>query len=149
MAELTLSWSPNEDYGILDATVRSGEFSGHGYAPFNKQRLEKFIASLRVYPISISAPPTLEGGNWIMFSPDGQGPAELAIAIKPYNGRGAIIVRVDVTSEIRNGPDEDLQSAATVRFLTNYEALGKFASDFQAVLDGRREEACLKDTPVS
>src|ERR1700729_4196503 len=101
MAELTLSWSPNfEEYlGILDASVSSGDFSGHGYAWFDRRDIKgTFIPALRMYPLSASRPPKIEGSHRGAFRHDGKDRIELGIMITPYNRRGALMVRVDLAS---------------------------------------------------
>jgi hypothetical protein len=142
MAELTLSWSPNgEEYlGVLDATVTSSEFSGHSFAWFDRRWLkDNFVAPLETYPLSAAQPPKIERHLW------DRDHGVLRIAVTPYNSRGTLLVRVDLATDVQSGPDEDLQHAITVRFLTEYEAVRKFAAEFDAVLDGRRENAILRN----
>jgi hypothetical protein len=147
MAELTLSWSPNgeEHLGILDATVSSGDFSGHGYAWFDRRQIrDTFIAALRAYPLSVDRPPRIEGSHRIIATPNGEEPIGLGIMIVPYKSRGALLVRVDLASETRTNPDKNMLHTITVRFVVQYEALGKFSTDLEAALYGKKERAVLR-----
>jgi hypothetical protein len=133
MAELSVSWSPNGEDGALDATVASGEFSGHSFARFDRRWLkDNFVAPLQAYPLSATQPPMIEDRG------------VLRIAVTPCDSRGTLLVRVDLATDARSSPDAECQHAVTVRFLTDYAAVAKFAVAFDAVLDGRRETATLR-----
>jgi hypothetical protein len=147
MAELTLSWSPNGDeyLGILDASVSSGDFSGHGYAWFDRRQIkDTFIAAMRAYPLSAACPPKIEGSHRVGYTSNGKKPVELGIMIAPYNSRGALLVRIDLASEMHTSPDENLQHTITARFIVHYDALRKFSTDLEALLNGTRESVVLR-----
>lgn len=147
-AELHLSYRPDDEWhGQLDATVRSGAFSGRGSAWFNRQQLkETFAAALRAFPLSASDPPMIEGGFWRKEQPGTLDQCHLRIHVRPYNSRGTLLVQVDLATECWASPDNDQQQSVTARFLAEYATLGEFASHLEQVLDGKRDEAILRGT---
>jgi hypothetical protein len=56
----------------------------------------------------------------------------------------ALIVQVDLSSPCWQSPDQDRQQAVTVRLLTDYASLDRFAASFAQVLDGECELAVLQ-----
>lgn len=143
-AELRLSYRLDEDgSGEIIATVRSGAFSAQGSAWFNPGWVRNtFVAGLQAFPLSSANPPMLEGGFW-----GEEGRVEqchLRITVKPYNSSGSLLVQVDLASEVRETADADLQNCATVRFLTEYAAIGGFTEQLKRVLEGECAEAILK-----
>jgi len=93
--------------------------------------------------LSTSDPPLIKGGFWSQEKPGTLEQCHLRIVIRPYNVLGILLVQVDVASESRTTPDNDLQQSATARFLVEYNALDEFASHLEQVLDGKREAAVL------
>jgi hypothetical protein len=145
---LGLSYRPDDEWhGQLDATVRSGAFSGRGSAWFNREQLkETFTAALRAFPLSANDPPMIEGGFWSKEQSGSLDQSHLRIRIRPYNARGTLLVQVDLATECWTSPDNDLQQSLTARFLVEYAALGEFASHLEEVLDGKRDKAVLSGT---
>jgi hypothetical protein len=141
-SELQVTYWTDEDYtGLITATAKSGQFSAQGAAWFGQAHVKRtFLAKLRAFPLSAVNPPMLEGGFWSANGPD---ECHHRILIKPYDIRGTLLVRVDVSSESRKTPDADMQQSATIRFLTEYAAVDAFARDFELVLDGKRQTAVL------
>jgi hypothetical protein len=143
-AELQLCFQPDDEWhGELTMIVRSGAFSGQGSAWFGRASLkEEFVARLRSFPLALEYPPTIEGGFW-SEKPGHLDQCHLRLVIKPHNSRGTLLVRVDLSSPSWKTPDADQQNLATIRFLTEYAAVGTFADDFEKVLDGAMEQAVL------
>ncbi|WP_061026870.1 hypothetical protein [Bradyrhizobium sp. CCH5-F6] len=144
-AELQVIYRTDEEYtGRLTAIVKSGRFSAEGAAWFDRIYVkETFLVALRKFPLSAGNPPILEGGFWRSGNPTSLDQCHLRILIKPYDSRGTLLVRVDVSSEVWKTPDADLQNSATVRFRAEYPAVEAFAREFEQVLDGKREVAVL------
>jgi hypothetical protein len=147
-AELRLSYRPDDEWhGQLDATVRSGAFSGRGSAWLHREQLkETFTAALRAFPLSASDPPVFEGGFWSKEQSGILSQCHLRIRVRPYNPRGTLLVQVDLATESWDSPDNDQQQSVTARFLVEYAALGEFASHLEEVLDGKRDKAVLGGT---
>jgi len=141
-AELHLTYVPDDQWsGELTAVVRSGAFSGQGSAWFDRSNLkEHFATSLTSFPLSSTAPPTIEGGTG--NNEDFQ--CHLRVTVKPYNARGILLVQVDLVSEYRQAAICDAPNSATIRFLTEYALVNTFAKDLEQVLDGTKERAVLK-----
>ena len=145
-SELQITYAPDDEWlGEVTAVVRSGAYSGKGTAWFDRQTLkEKFVARLRCFPLSSQDPPTFEGGFGASKGQIAQ--CHLRLSIKPYNTRGTLLVCVELATPSWKSPDVDLQNSATIRFLTEYEAVSNFAKEVGDVLDGVKEEASLKGT---
>jgi hypothetical protein len=144
--ELRVTYTPDEEWtGKIIATVQSGAFSAQGSAWFDRTHVKKtFLASLRSFPLKSGDLPTIEGGFWSKESQGSLDQCHLRISIKPHNARGTLLVHVDLASEFWKTPDVDLQNCATIRFLTEYAAVDRFAEQLEKVLDGESEEAVLK-----
>jgi hypothetical protein len=144
--ELRLSYRPDDAWlGELDAVVRSGAFSGQGSAWFNRVSLkETFVAALRAYPLTSTAPPMLEGGFCSKENRGSLDQCHLRIVVTPYDSRGTLLARIDLATQSWKTPDIDQQQSVTVRFLTEYAAVGEFADALDRVLDGANEQAILK-----
>jgi hypothetical protein len=140
-AELHLTYVPDDQWlGELTAVVRSGAFSGQGSAWFDQSTVrDAFVTSLRSFPLSSTAPPTIEGGTG--SNEDFQ--CHLRLTIKPYNNRGILLVQADLVSDYRQAAVSDAPNSATIRFLTEYALVNTFAGDLDQVLDGRRDVAVL------
>ena len=143
-AELKLIYTPDDEWlGELTAIAKSGAFAGQGSAWFGRTNLkEGFVARLRSFPLTSENPPTFEGGF-----PSERGSLDqchLRVAIKPYDRRGTLLVHVELASPTWKTPDADQQNSATIRFLTEYATIVRFADDFEQVLDGAKEQAILK-----
>ena len=143
-AELRVTYRSDEEYtGEIIATVKSGAFSAQGSAWFDRTYVKKtFLANLRSLPLTLTNPPTIEGGFWNDRGSLDQ--CHLRISVKPYNTRGTLLVHVDLASGVWKAPDADLQNCATIRFLTEYAAVMDFAEQFEEVLDGERDDAVLQ-----
>jgi hypothetical protein len=141
-AELRVTYLPDDQWlGELTAVVRSGAFSGQGTAWFSRSDLkERFVASLSSFPLSSTAPPTIEGGT----GKDDDFQSHLRVTVKPYNARGILLVQVDLVSDYRQAAIMDAPNSATIRFLTEYALVNTFAKDLHQVLDGTKERAVLK-----
>jgi hypothetical protein len=144
-AELRVSYQRDDEWiGQLIAVVTSGAFSGAGAAWFDSQSIkDPFIARLRQFPIPEVDPPTLVGGFSSRETPQKLDQCHLGISVRPYGRRGALLAHVELATEARTTPDKDQQQSVIARFLTEYEAVGIFASHLEQVLDGEREFAVL------
>lgn len=142
---LRITYRPDDDgTGQIIATMKSGAFSAQGSAWFNPDQVkDTFVAGLRAFPLSSTNPPTIEGGFW-KSGENVLDQCHLRIIIKPHNSRGTLLVQVDLASEFWKTPDADVQNCATIRFLTEYAAVGGFAEQLERVLDGEIEEAVLQ-----
>ena len=148
-AELRVIYRPDQDgTGEIIAAVKSGVFAAQGSAWFGRD-LKTFLTDLRCFPLTLANPPKMEGGFW---NEGGRGfrneraslkQCHLRICIKPYSSRGTLLVHIDLASPFWTAPDDDLQNSATIRFLTEYPAVTKFADQFEKVLDGAMDEAIL------
>ncbi|WP_315767995.1 MULTISPECIES: hypothetical protein [unclassified Bradyrhizobium] len=153
-AELHIVYEPDEDgTGKMIATARAGAFAATGAAWFGRD-LDTFLEGLRSYPLSSDAPPMIEGG---FFKSRSAGffktyneceleQCHLRITIKPYDLRGSLLVHVELASEVWKTPDADLQKSASIRFLTEYAMIDRFATELGEVLKGRRDVAILSGT---
>lgn len=147
MAELMMTFAPDDDHGLgqLTCVAESGGFSGRGSAYFDRAQLKtEFIAQLAAFPLSDSAPPTMAGGFGSREGSRALGQCHVRIVIQPHGSRGQLLVRADLAGEFRISADADLQQAVTIRFLTDYAAVARFASDLAKVLDGESEALVLR-----
>jgi hypothetical protein len=134
--DLLLSFDDDDDgLGKIFVTVKSGAFSGKGNAWFNPNTVrQEFVPALLAFPLSATAPPTIEGGFWSKHKQT-LDECHIRVVISPYNKVGKLLVKVDLASESPNAPDIDLQHTVTVRFLTEYAAVASFADCLDRVLD--------------
>jgi len=141
-AELRVTYGPeNDGTGELFAFARSGAFSGEGSAWVGRD-MDRFVARLRSFPLSMADPPTIEGGSW-----GDQGSlnrCQLRIIVKPYNSRGTLLVHIDIAAPVNNTREFDLQNSVNIRFLIEYAAVDTFADHLEQVVRNRREEAILE-----
>jgi hypothetical protein len=147
-ALLRLSYSPDDNYcGEVTVTVISGAFAGRSKAWFDRVSIkETFIVALKSFPLSSTEPPTLEGGFWNKEELAKIDQCHLRITVVPYDLRKVPLVRVELATQVWKTADADQQHTVTARFLTEYAALDRFASDFELVLDGKSKEAILRGT---
>jgi hypothetical protein len=147
-AELTLAYSEdNEGDGTIEATVTAGAFAGSGSAFSYGEHIKKtFVASLRQYPLAAATPPILEGGTWSRERPPRLISCHLRVAVRPYNSRGTLLVRVDLASPSWPASGEEL-STVSVAFLTDYNTIASFADDLERVLNRGAETAVIRGFP--
>jgi hypothetical protein len=128
---LTLFWADEEvgaaEGGLLTAEVKAGGYAGHGSAFFDPEFIRRsFVAELRH---EISKPVVLEAG------PENQG--MLVIRIAPFGGAGTLMVEARLSAPAQSEqPMGGLANELTVRFVTNREAVLRFAIAIEAQLDG-------------
>jgi hypothetical protein len=148
MPELRVTYSPDDEWtGELKAVVECSGFSGQGSAWFAPGRLKQdIIPAFRMFPISDSQPPKIEGGFWDKGRRGELEQYHLRIAVRKYNSRGHLLVQVELATESWRTPDTDLQQTVTARFLADYAGLGGFADELEQVLDGGLEKAVLRST---
>jgi hypothetical protein len=143
-AELHIAYEPDEDRtGKIIATARAGAFAGRGEAWFGSD-LDEFVKDLRSYPLSRDKPPMIEGGYF-----DAQGTLAqcfVRIVVKPHDHRGHLLVQAELATLVQSTPDADVQNSATIRFLTEYAILERFAAELGDMLKGRRQVAILIGT---
>src|SRR5829696_8457309 len=110
-SELRVAYQADDDgTGKIIATAKSGEFSARGAAWFNPIDVKRtFVAALRSFPLTATAPAFIEGGYGSKERP-GSLECHLRIAVKPYDVRGTLLVHVDLSSEVWTTPDADLQN---------------------------------------
>jgi hypothetical protein len=137
--ELRIKYSPDDQwFGELEATVLSGDFAGKARAWFNLETLQVFLSGLRKFPLDQTDPPAIEGsfsGN----SPKGPPQPELRIAISPHNALGLLRVQVELSTAFWSPGKQSV----TTQFLTEYGLLANFATELEAMLDGKRAVALL------
>ncbi|CCD94220.1 conserved hypothetical protein [Bradyrhizobium sp. ORS 375] len=144
IAELHIAYERDEDgTGKIIATARSGAFAARGEAWFGRD-LDDFVKQLRCHPLSWDNPPMIEGG--VFDRQRGFAQCRVRIAIKPFDVRGHLLVHADLATPVQSTPDADLQNRASIRFLTEYAILDRFAVDFEELLKGRCEVAVLTGT---
>ncbi|MGJ4925812.1 hypothetical protein ACQR1I_10865 [Bradyrhizobium sp. HKCCYLS2038] len=143
-AELHIAYEPDEDRtGKIIATARAGAFAGRGEAWFGSH-LDDFVKDLGCYPLSRDKPPMIEGGYF-----DGKGALEqcfVRIVVKPHDFRGHLLVQADLATLVQSTQDADVQNSASIRFLTEYAILERFAVELGDMLKGRRQVAILMGT---
>lgn len=144
MADLMLEWWSDDDpYGTLHVEVAADRFAGHGHAWFEKNQLKTaFVAPLKAYPLRADAAAVvLEGGAH--FGGRSRH-SSVRITVMPHDRRGNLLVLAVVSTDVETDPNRDLQQAATVRFVVEYEALARFAAELDAALDRGQGEAVLR-----
>jgi hypothetical protein len=130
---LTLFWADEEvgaaEGGLLTAEVKAGGYAGHGSAFFDPEFIRKtFVAKLR-RPITKNRPVTLEAG------PENQG--VLLIRIAPFGRADTLLAQIRLSAPAQSDhPMSGIANELTVRFVTNREAVLRFASALEAQLDG-------------
>ncbi|MGJ4883116.1 hypothetical protein [Bradyrhizobium sp. HKCCYLRH1065] len=143
-AELHIVYEADEDRtGKIIATARAGVFAARGEAWFGCD-LNAFVKGLRSYPLSWDKPPMIEGGYF-----DGQGGLAqclVRIVIRPYDFRGHLLVHADLATLVQSTADADVQNSASIRFLTEYALVERFATELAQVPNGKREAAILIGT---
>lgn len=144
LPELRVSYEAEDEWhGQLTAVARSGEFGGKGSAWFSRHHVQQtFIAGLREFPLSTNKLPIIEGGFWARGA-ETLDQCHLRIAVRPYNSRGSLLVQVDLATPCHTTADQDRQQTVTVRLLTDYASIERFAEDLTKVLDGQAEVALL------
>lgn len=93
--------------------------------------------------MSATDPPMIEGGYWSQANRGSLNQCHLRIAVAPDDGRGTLLVQVDLASKSWTTPARDRQQVVAARFVTGYAALERFAAEFDEVLNGTRAEAVL------
>ena len=143
-AVLTLTYrEDSEGDGAIAATVKSGVFAGGASAAFDGRDVKQtFLPTLRQFPLAPSALPLLEGGIWSREKPRRVVECHLRLAVKPYDSKGALLVRVDLAAPAWPHA-RDVLSVLSVAFLSEYAAIANFADAFERVLDGTAERAAL------
>lgn len=141
-----MTFAPDDDYGlgVVTCVAESGGFSGRGSAYFDREQLKiEFIAQLGAFPLSQSQPPTMASGFGSRDGTNTLGQCHVRLVIQPHDSRGRLLVRVNLASEVWQSADADGQQMVTIRFLTDYAAIARFASDLTRVLDGNLEAVVL------
>ncbi|BAM90497.1 conserved hypothetical protein [Bradyrhizobium oligotrophicum S58] len=143
-AELQIVYEPDDDgTGKVIASAKAGPFSAKGAAWFGRD-LDIFLKRLRSYPLSSEKPPMIEGGYY-----DDKGnlkQCHVRIVIRPHDLRGRLLVQAELTSEVWSMPEAIVPNSASIRFLTEYAVLERFAAEFEELLKGRRQVAILTGT---
>lgn len=146
MAKLTMTFAPDDNYGLgkLTCIAESDGFSGGGSAYVDREQLKTgFIAQLAAFPLPLDPPPSIASGFGSHDGTNLLGQCHVRIVIQPHDRRGRLLVRADLAGEFRTSPDADLQQTVTIRFLTDYAAIDRFASDFTKLLDGESDVVVL------
>jgi hypothetical protein len=101
MAELRVTYSSDDGWtGELKAVAKCSGFFGEGSAWFDRSHLkENVVPAFRMFPISGSQPPTIEGGFWSKERRGEQEQCHLRIAILRFGSRGQLVVRVELAGE--------------------------------------------------
>lgn len=130
----------DEGHGELFAVVQAKDFKGKGSAWFNLRQIrEHFIPALRKFPISDVNAPVLSGGTWT-----DKGLENIHARIKPFNRQGALLVQVDLGTDVWRGSDIDLRHSVTTRFVTEYSEIERFATELERHLSGECDCATLR-----
>jgi hypothetical protein len=128
---LILFWADEEvgaaEGGLLTAEVKTGGYAGHGRAFFDPEFIRKtFVAKLRR---EIAKPVALEAGT--------ENEGVLLIRIAPFGGAATLMVEARLSAPAQSEhPMGGIENELTVRFVTNREAVLRFASAIEAQLDG-------------
>ena len=133
--ELKLNyWADDDNTGELLATATAGAFSARGSAWVGRVHVKQtFPTALRIFPLTSTNPPVVEGGVWKDNGLLDQ--CSLRITIKPYDLRGRLLVHAELASEVWEASESELQNRASIRFLTEYAVLDRFADEFEQVLE--------------
>ncbi|CAL76894.1 hypothetical protein BRADO3092 [Bradyrhizobium sp. ORS 278] len=141
-AELHVAYEPDDDgTGKIIATARAGAFAARGEAWFGRE-LDDFVKGLRAYPLSWDKPPKIEGG----YDERSLAQCLVRIVIKPFDFSGHLLVHADLATVVHSALGADVQNSASIRFLTEYAILDRFAVDFEELLNGRCKVAVLTGT---
>jgi hypothetical protein len=130
---LRYEFEADDDFGWLDAEVKTDKISGRGGFWVQWQDVEEFGRSLRAYPISPDAPLR---GAW-GFEPWKGDSITIRIEVVPANSRGDLKVEVEVADHIE--PTERLRAS----FLTNYPQLEAFSESIGKMINRQTDEAVL------
>jgi hypothetical protein len=138
--ELRIKYTPDDQwFGELEATVLSGGFAGKARAWCNLETLQVFLSRLREFPLDQSDPPAIEGsygGNSLKGAP---ARPNVRVAISPHNALGLLRAEVDLSTTLWTAGKQSV----TTQFFTEYGLLVNFATEFAAMLDGKRGAAVL------
>jgi len=148
-ATLALRYEPDDVHsGALTASVVAGGFSGTGRAWFDPAGIKtRFLAELRSFPVEVSTFPKIEGGFYKAGNPDVLEHCFLRIEIVRFDSRGTPLVKVSLMSHPDNtsiAAEKWILQKVETRFLTDYAAIDRFATDVEKLLDGQLGEAVLE-----
>lgn len=160
MSELRVSYEPDEyRFGKVTVRVATKQFAGETAAWTDTDGIADFARSLRAYPLSAEAPPTLvieygEGGAYSRSSPFWRvrnrwfGRRELPprrplvrITLTPYGPLGKVLVSADLQTD----DPLDFRQVVAARFLTGYPAIVRFAAALERIAENPGFEAVLVD----
>lgn len=95
-----------------------------------------FLPALRSYPLSPPNPPSLEGDVE-------NGRANFALKVSPHGMAGKLLVEIDFQSNLGD-THRPVHQYVKARFWTEYAELGRFAVQFENMLDDPRAFAMLR-----
>lgn len=135
---LTCTWRDGEDpHGEVAASVCFEDFAGRGSAYFDDAELRRFAGQLRRYPLG-DAVVRLTGGY---VQPDEE---HVGLTVQARGRRGQVGLTVHLRTPSDDRSDVEWSSKElTVEVLTAYEALRRFASEVEHLVDGPGSEAWL------
>ncbi len=122
-----------DDFGRLSISVITDYFSGCGGFWVQWQDVKEFGESLATYPIEASAPLIAQWGYDMQEGDD----VILRVEIAPANGRGDLIVLVEIANE------HEQRERVRTSFLTNYPDLEAFRAEVAKLIEREIEEAVL------
>jgi|AraplaMF_Col_mMF_1032025.scaffolds.fasta_scaffold00105_31 hypothetical protein len=138
--ELRIRYIPDDQWlGELEAAVQSGDFAGKARAWFNLETLQAFLSCLRKFPLDQSGLPMIEGSYGGSSLKDAPLRPDVRVAISPHDALGLLLVEVALATTLWT----PRKQSVTTQFLTEYGLLANFATEFAAMLDGKREVAVL------
>lgn len=147
MNALHLIYRPEDEWhGELIATVESGGFRGQGAAWFGIEQLREFCILAGRFPLAGGKEPSLAGG-FFNDAGDALEQRHLAVQLSPHDRLGSILVTVSLATPVWREEGADLHQSITTRFLVGYSDVSRFCASFEAMLEGRTEEATLDATP--
>jgi hypothetical protein len=126
-------YDETDDFGWLDVTVTTANFTGRGGFWVQWQDVREFGDSLSTYPISPDAPLRAAWG----YEPWEGDALVVSVEIGPANATGDLRVRVELAGEAEQS--ERLRTS----FLTNYQDLQQFKTAIGSLMDRQTETAVL------
>src|SRR5579862_7138544 len=119
--------------GQLSARAEASGFAGRSAAYFNIEDLENFARSMARHPLE----GTIEVSSGFGKSgPDEVDQEHLAIRVYPLDRRGHIGVQIRMATPIWPDIRRQLEMAAKLELVTDYEPLRKFGADLISLLRG-------------
>jgi hypothetical protein len=122
-----------DDFGWLVAKIVTPSFTGRNGMWVQWQDIDEFASSLSQYPIRPSDPVVVDWG----FSKQGTHTSITKIAAEPAGLTGGLVITVSLAN------DHEPANRCSVRFETEYPALGNFVAELHHMMRERTGGAAL------